>query len=836
VVVSVRYSRRTLGIALVALVVLAAGVGAYTVVFTAGQGGTYEADSGLEVTSGIDHGISDINPFLDTETIYLSDVYFNSSADTSLTVDQFTGTTTDLSSIDATNGSIEINPGDKRAVTVDGAVTDVLWSSLAYDGTGSLTYTSTGTGTITVEAPANTPIMVTDSNNQLVTLADTGSAGDVTVDVGSETRTLKFYANSGPVGNGSVFEPGSGLAVTLNETTTLNDVSPSTVYPFSNTVYLDTSDGTIEFVASGGATGTIAASDISGTWTTVTGIDASSTTLQIDPGDKPQVAVNGAATRVEIADYALDDGTNDLVIEGPDGTSSDVTFYGLPADTTVTAVNATRGTALDVATTDSNGQVTFDIGHSKQTIELQSGDQSSTPTQDNAAPTGELSQEPEELSVDVGDADFPDDNVSVTFSLDGSELTQEYIESNSTVTATIPSSGKTGGQHNWTVNATDSLGNTNEQIYNYSVPDTLTVRNETNASQIITGVNITAIFYSADGTTVVQKTDEDDDGNISLQGLPAGKEFVVTVEADDYYDRRTYLASLYEQSNIYVLNSTEYDRDAGDAIQTNFQLEDRSGNFPEGETILRVKRAVDIDNDGNYTVETVAGDYWGAAGEFPFIGQYQARYIITIENADGDVRDKGPFIPTEDGFKTITIGEIRFEGENGTGQFFDAQLTQDDQRLEAVYNDGTNSTDDLTIAVYERNNKSNEIFNQSYADGQGRVTIGIDLTENQSEMDWVVEYNGVRNGEAIKGQRYTGGSPFDVDINQLWLTILGGGFITIVGSMYGPRTAQLGAISMVLLAMMFTYLNILVIATPLIVAAAVIAVGGVIYNQGRPSV
>ncbi|MFB6198720.1 MAG: hypothetical protein ABEI52_10705, partial [Halobacteriaceae archaeon] len=100
------------------------------------------------------------------------------------------------------------------------------------------------------------------------------------------------------------------------------------------------------------------------------------------------------------------------------------------------------------------------------------------------------------------------------------------------------------------------------------------------------------------------------------------------------YDRRAYVNSIFDQQDIYLLNSTAFPTASDEAIETRFVYEDRTGRFDQDETTLEIQRAVDKDDDGNFNWTTVAGDFWGAAGEFPFTGEYQERYRLIITNRE----------------------------------------------------------------------------------------------------------------------------------------------------------------------------------------------------------
>jgi len=183
-------SRRQLAAVLLVLVVLvlAGGAAAYTTLFTAGAGTSYETASGLEVSTTIDQDLSEQNPFVDDNTVVLEDTNFSANGSASLTVDQFSGTTTDLSSIDASTNAITVNPSDKSAITVDGDVTELSFEDARLDATSQITYSANGAGTLTVTGlPASTDFAARTTSGTLLTSATTTSSGSAEIPVEAAT-------------------------------------------------------------------------------------------------------------------------------------------------------------------------------------------------------------------------------------------------------------------------------------------------------------------------------------------------------------------------------------------------------------------------------------------------------------------------------------------------------------------------------------------------------------------------------------------------------------------------------------------------------------------------
>lgn len=725
------------------------------------------------------------------------------------------------------------------------------------------------------------------------------------------------------ISNGVTVSPTfSDFELTVQGDTEMN---LSDAFPEPHTVDVNLSEGNISLAARNGTAATINKDEIEGTWTNVTDITAGGTWIEIYPYDKQRVDVRGDLNKIAIRAVTLDDGTEDFYIDGTDSGTGTVKLYDVTANEDIAAVDVDTGAFLDAASSDANGNVTFDIPLSAHSVELNTvdavapsvtnpqptgtvrfaeptlsvdvtdgnfpndeltlqwyvngtlentttvtsnGTASATvgpfpdgtynftvnatdsyglsdetanttfqidhydPVHSNPDPQGQVTTRPTEISIDVNDTDFAfdGDEIEVNISLDGSQISSENITQNQTVTTSNFGTLDLGG-HQFTVNSTDSYGNFQSDTFTFEIPSNITLRNETNASQIITDKNITATFYSENGEVVVQRSDSDQDGNISLAGLP-NTAFVVTFSGGEYYDRRIYIDTIFEQDSIYLLNKTAYP----DAIATTFVYEDRTDQFDQDETTLEIQRAVDPDNDDEFQFETVAGDFWGAAGEFPFTGQFQQRYRLVVTNREtGERRVLGTHIPRADGVKNIIVGDIVFDAENATGRVFNASINHDTNNLQIYYQDPTNGTTDLNIVVYEAGNQSNEIYNDTLSGPLGTELISVQLTDNETDTNWVVRYDGQHSsGERVFAEVITGGNSYGIPIDADILASIAYVLLTFVMSLYGPRTALAGAWAGVGFLGFVMVMQWVTVPVATITVAMLIAAGGTVYREAVP--
>lgn len=156
----------------------------------------------------------------------------------------------------------------------------------------------------------------------------------------------------GPVvAAGTVLSAGSGgPTVVVTEELHLDD---SAIFPDDRTVDLSPN---ATFTSDGATNVTV--EEIDGEWTNVTTHDVS-TGLEIDPGDKQAVTVEGTdVTNLSVRSVDADaSGTADLVYAAD--AAVDVTVTGLPADRGVEAISTATDSTVATETTDGGGSATF---------------------------------------------------------------------------------------------------------------------------------------------------------------------------------------------------------------------------------------------------------------------------------------------------------------------------------------------------------------------------------------------------------------------------------------------------------------------------------------------
>jgi hypothetical protein len=624
---------------------------------------------------------------------------------------------------------------------------------------------------------------------------------------GSFISSLFPVASSGTVS----FQTNSNL--TVNYETNGADLAGGDRFPNDNEVSIASSRGNITV---SGADGNVTVEDPTGTWTNTSLTDVSNT-IGFYPEDKREILVTGETEELDWRDYRVNNGQADVYYRGSSG-QTELTFFDLPADEDVALVDVNSNEVLGTGTTAPSGVVSFQAPNSQHTAALRASDDG--PTFSNASPTQPVTDDPVTLSVDVDDADFSGgDNVTVTLSHDGNQVKQTDITSAQTVSYTLNS--VTAGSHNWTVTAEDSFGNSNSQSYSYGVPDTLYIRNETNASELVdspTEVQVT--FFAENGSVYTRQTTT---GTIDMRGLPATEDFYVQANADGYRDRTVYLESLIEQQTVYLLNESV------SSATIVFELDDSTGRFPASETTLFVEKPINVSGSTQYRV--IASDQFGAANEIVTELENNQRYRLRVESPDGETRILGNYRTAGDARAVLPIGQVSVGNAPEEGAAFDAELIEQNGQpaVRIVYRDTAAATTDLRLEIHEMNDPTTVIRANTSESGPFGVyseTYQLPAPYNASSS-LSVQYHANRTNAADTGDTVNIG-----EINSLSFGNLDGNVLSLAGwvglvavaGFTAPISGALGAMATVIFASFLAIAGILSIPGALLGLAGATAV------------
>ena len=606
--------------------------------------------------------------------------------------------------------------------------------------------------------------------------------------VGLQSSIDTGYDNPAPISDGVPFGAPNGFYVTIEGDT---NVGGEKFTDGDDTIVIQSDAGNVTAQAGGPADVTLYTDNMTGGWTNASDISASLNEITIDPEDKPQAVAGGDIERLrfrQASAVAADDGQVDFFYGGASGTSV-VEIGGAPAGTQLAAIDANTNAVLDVARSDSNGRIRFDnLDNSDHNVVLQTTDgppdvTNGPPDVTNADPTGGQSVEPSSVSADVSDPDFPNDELNVKIRVDGSVLTDTNITADQNVDATLPASAKTGGQHDWSVVATDAYGQQTVENYSYSVPDTLTIRNETDHSQIINNVGEVEIRFFGENQVYTRSTS---DGTVNMTGLPVGQNFIVTAtppDSSNYTDRTVFITNIYQQQSIYLLDSQKYS-----TITGRFVLEDPTGQFG-ADTVLYIEKPINV--SGTVEYQTIHADEFGAEGVTASLEEGQ-RYRLRIRSASGVTQIIGPYRGEVSETVTVRPGTPQIDiGNMSDGWGSNAEL--ENTTLTYRYSDPQGETDSLTVSIYRQGHPDQLLVpNQTFYD-LGNVSQQVELNETEKKQTWVVRFEADRNGETLVSKERVSNRP-DVlpDLAREWRLLSGIMLLLLSAGAFSLLNAKVG--------------------------------------------
>lgn len=578
----------------------------------------------------------------------------------------------------------------------------------------------------------------------LVGAPATGAMVDYLSDPVQQSGTVTYSVANGP-----------GVAVTGT-----TNFSGTQLFPDSSTVQYVSDDGNLTVSGAAGTNLSVQASHLSAGTVNYTNLDVAAGPVTISHDQHADLTLEGETDWFEHHQLGVDDGQTDFQYAGSTG-STTVTLRGLPSDTRVGFVDVDSNRVLANGDTGANGQLTATLPNSQHTIELRTS--RNEPTLSNPDPVGDLSTPPSQLSIQLNDTDYPYDNHTVEFTLDGETVATTQANQNKTVTASIDASSLEGGQHSWQVRVEDGYGNVVEKGYSFRVPDTLQIRNESSPNQLVNNSTVSVTFFGSD--TVVER--QTDDGNVSLEDLPVGGRLIVEADATDYHSRTVVLQSLYQQQSIYLLP----DNNETETVEVRFVLEDTTGVFGADST-LYIDRVLNQSGEKQY--RTIVSDEFGVQGVTTTLVKGD-RYQIRIRSQNGETAMLGSY--TADVNETVPLQpETASVNVTGPETEIGYSASRSDGELNIQYADPTNQTEYLTVRVYERGNESNVLRpRQTYYD-LGNLTLSEPLSPAEQNTTWIVELEGERGGDEISAQVTVGDGPRDLvpdDLDGVWQITIG---------------------------------------------------------------
>lgn len=628
--------------------------------------------------------------------------------------------------------------------------------------------------------------------------------------------------NPSPVSGGVTVANNNGLNVTVTGTTEM-DLTNFT--DGSDTITVVTEAGNATVSSPGAANVTLHKDEITGSWTNITSIDATTNEVTVDPSDKPAVTMGKEVTSVNVSDTVkADDDTTDFVYNGTDGLTSKVVVRGLQPGVIYHATDANSDALLDVATADSNGKLAFDsLSNSEHTVEVESAQ--AGPSLSNPSPEGPQNTYPTTVSVDVTDDDFPAEEVDVTFYLDNSQVGTDTLTSEGTASTTI--SAPTPGEHTVRAEAEDAAGNQNNLTWTFSTPDNLTIRRAQDPWSIIDDRQVNVTFYQDD--VIVDRNTST--GNVSLEGLNVDEQFVVEAETRGYRDSYLVISDITVQNTIYMLNAS------ADRSNVTFVLRDETGGtFENNNASLEIQRPVNV--TGTKTWVSIHSDEFGVDGVTLDLETGQ-RYRLIISNDQGDKRMLGSYTPQGDETRQLTVSAVDGELVTPDSDFrVNASYlnTSSQNYVKFGFNDTTSSTDKLTVNIHERGNTSNILLaNTTFGGPLGTVSLTEPIPADQEDTEWVVNAYITQDNEVTTLTIPVGPKRPILPGMSPWLTtLIAVASIWIVAGLFSQLNGDVGGIVVAGMGAMFWFVDFLPQGTGIgVVVLSLITAAAIFINERR---
>lgn len=598
-----------------------------------------------------------------------------------------------------------------------------------------------------------------------------------------------------PVSGTVPLETNSGAVVHVTGASNLT----GTEYLDDNRVKIVSDQGNVTIGSSGSANATVAAGNISGTWTNVTNLDVASNELYINPEDKSAANVSGDTDAFAFRNnIAVTDDTPDFVYSGGSGTTT-VTVRGVAPGVRVVASDES-GTTLGSGTSNANGVVTLSgLPNSEHVVTLSA---ESGPYVKSADPNNEyINQRNVDLNATVVDPKGDDFDSVWLQHYDNGAWTNVTVETN------LPSGNEINGsvtanpgenQYRVVMNATGNRDVVSDNI-TFQTPGYIIIYNGTtevvlDQTTVTGGLASTAGNYQDSVTTTTGEADLNDTNPpneiLRSEWSASGVENQSLMIHDP---SRNYTVALYDSGNSATYTQC-------------FSVSDPTGTFTETNSWVILEQHI----DGEW--KTVASERFGVENEADIVLEDGEDYRVRLRNEDGDVR-------VLDGYTadSSTTGCVVLNVESALGETDSDPDTVDwnttctdttPKRVKFEYNDTLQKTSTIYYSVYEYRNESNVLVpNTTFSGTFGTFSYTANVPQEQNTTDWTVDAIAVRDdADNIQIQRVVCGSEDVLPTMAPWLvSFLFVGFVWITAGLFSQLNGDIGGIVVAGLGAMFWF-------------------------------
>ena len=611
------------------------------------------------------------------------------------------------------------------------------------------------------------------------------------------------------------FDAADGPAITLDEQTDLTAQRP---IPDSQTVDL----GPIDFESTGDTSAFV--SSVSGSQTKLTGVVTNSNTLWANHSQTQRVGVDSGASTINSITWDQIDLASDQTEISISGSG---TLYvdGFAANE---YVRVERSGEILLRQADADGIISVTVQDHDLTFLDTNEPQLTNPIPND---NQNIDQSPVTLQADLDHPDFPAEEVTLTWYLNGQQVDTTTATDSGTVSVDV--TGFVGGSNDWSVVAEDTTGATTSIEGSFATPNTLEIRDEQNPDQLVTTDTEIEVTFFGDDQTVETRTTTD--GTIDMSGLPLDESFTVQVDADGYLVRQSFARSVVERQEIFVLN------DSAETVETQFEVNDPTGQFPSETSRVFVKKP--IERGGTTQYEVVVADQIGSGGWTTTLAKDQ-RYLIEVENPNtGEIRQLGPYVASVNEVVTLNVddlnydftqnvGDVNFDWDatyiNETGPAIDFQFVADD------------TIDKFDVTIHKRNNESVTILEEQFTNYNGNISLRAMIPEYIEDPDtttWVVNWNATIDGETTDSSTIVGRGTLGTSIPGVGgtvLSIVGVLAIFVVAGLFSAANVSVGAIATSLVAAGLWFVGIIPSAVSGAFIAVALMIGIITHVQRGP--
>lgn len=384
------------------------------------------------------------------------------------------------------------------------------------------------------------------------------------------------------------------------------------------------------------------------------------------------------------------------------------------------------------------------------------------------------------LSADITDPQFgtlQGETVTVEFLMNGDVVGTDTLSSAGTATAQW--NVNKSGVINYTVRATDEYGLTNQTEQTLAVPSELIFLNETNPSQQVDNVEVTATFFDSNVTITANTTD----GSIMIPANVTGP-VIVQADADGYRTRTVYIEDILEQSRVFLLP------EEATATQARFVLNDVSGTFTQ-QSRLYIEKPITINGTTRY--RTIVSDQFGVDGVTTFLEQ-GVRYDLRIVSETGEVAQLGSYDAQINETVELQPSAPSIENPQSQTVLYSALYDSSAGTIEVDYVDPTGNTDSVTIGIVARDGSPVLKPNQTYDSGNVSITVPVSGLNETYVVYIQAERGTAENVDAsvLVGPQTLGVVPGE--LSPVWVQILSAFGIFLVGGAFSRLNVHVGAL------------------------------------------